>query len=956
MSKKKYEVVFLKIKTKNIIGFVLAIVLMLPCARIVVKSASATTEVTEPDLFYGYPTYLKNKTANKAISGVKTICYDYIGGIEKSDEILAAIQTSSTDGLKILLMDFGAWLGLTGSYYDESVDKAVQELLKSLYSDKQSVTALAVAERAGKELKWIKNVTDLSAPVVSKLTAMLSTNLNNVEIDDLCKMLKDNCSKVFDVTTEMADVAKYICVALLLEDIQMDMINVLIDTQEDNSDLKQGLLRLKADMKKDVLKYTYETYIEKKALSEIAKASTKLFTGDFIGAGTPAKLLGDLVVKFGIWLTLDVLWPHENASEIMTAIHLTNFSTSIDTAIQGYLLSFYDPFYVSHIDKYRMLYSAYIDSTKAAGIYIKKLCKDNKKPELEQRLVTAMNNLNNTVSGYDDYCRLCIAEINAIPYEQRIKRIPVLDKFYNINNRNIQMGDLVTVSECDERIYAFEGSSIWGLKLNNTNIFLTNTESISTPHLSANGGRISAVSGTAGINSTEEMSLSGVDATGVSFKAEKACTLSGTTNLKSLCTEGTLTLRSAIVNGENTLIKGNLTLNGSSQLNGVTTISGNLSQTITGSTLSVNGLSFENTSAGGVDVQSVINVSGVLSNPSTIITNGKNIYLCSGGTIRDLCFNSDVTLNGGEVIGNTNFKHGLRSQGNSYISGNPVIDGVLDARDTLTIGEGCTTIVRDDAALNSLSLPGKGCLSLQGDLTCSSVSGDSMSYRFNGCLPQTINGSINMQNLRFENSHSGGVTVNNAINVYGELSDNGSRINGGKNIVLEPGGSIPEGKFSGDLSVKGLTCIVPTTIKGMLYTLPDCIIKGTKLSLEKSLVHSSGTLKIDENSSMRVGGYCSMNSGALNNLGSMEIIGDCTMTNMTVNATGALRFSGDLMNYGGSNSYDSMTFSAPLPQIIGGDALNVKNLSFNNSSHKGITVNAQINVGGKYNANDTKVT
>lgn len=99
--------------------------------------------------------------------------------------------------------------------------------------------------------------------------------LSNLSTDTIAKILEElhssgtTLSGAFGLTVTEIEIAQSFVIALMMEDIRMEIIDEMIASQSSNTILKEGMTRLKNQLSGGFITYFISNYISGKLLDEI---------------------------------------------------------------------------------------------------------------------------------------------------------------------------------------------------------------------------------------------------------------------------------------------------------------------------------------------------------------------------------------------------------------------------------------------------------------------------------------------------------------------------------------------------------------------------------------------------------------------------------------------------------------------------------------------------------------
>ena len=131
---------------------------------------------------------------------------------------------------------------------------------------------------------------------------------------------------------------------------------------------------------------------------------------------------------------------------------------------------------------------------------------------------------------------------------------------------------------------------------------------------------------------------------------------------------------------------------------------------------------------------------------------------------------------------------------------------------------------------------------------------------------------------------------------------------------------------------------------------------GGTLVVKRHIDSNSATLDVDSGGLIQINDYLNSSSDTFNIDGDMIVKGDAKISSSTVNANGLITFKGDLNISSGTWNNPNIAFNSKLPQTISGSAINVNNLTVDNTSKTGIAFSSTVNYYGEYTNNASVIT
>lgn len=473
-----------------------------------------------------------------------------------------------------------------------------------------------------------------------------------------------------------------------------------------------------------------------------------------------------------------------------------------------------------------------------------------------------------------------------------------------------------------------------------------------------------------------------------------AVTINDSLNLTSSCT-------SLKLNG-NTLVKGDLlyeagAISGNGELSvkgdvNITTASPSISYLkFVGSTaqrfdssnaLTVSKLNNTNTSLGGVTFNQKIYVTDTLySGRNSAYGNGKNVVLTQKAKLDGNTIKGNISAENWECTDSVNIKGNFYTTGNVSVAENTVVNTInfYQSSGALTLNENSalncsgeysnkgtvtnngTVSVTNDSVISGAfkggTLKTKGDVAASAELTPETLI-------FEGKTSQNFKNtsSTTVQNLTVSNTSKSGLTVDSIIYVNNCFNDSSVKINNGEKIILNSGAIyLNNGATQTDLSIESDFTVKSgevVTVNGdlILKSGANLIVEdGGEIYIKNSLKATSSQINVASGGVVQVNDYFNSSSATLNISGDFIVTGDCKITSSTVNADGLITFNGDLDSSSCTWNNPNVCFAGKLKQTVSGSAINVNNLTVNNSSKSGITFNSTVNYYGAYDKGNSVI-
>lgn len=354
---------------------------------------------------------------------------------------------------------------------------------------------------------------------------------------------------------------------------------------------------------------------------------------------------------------------------------------------------------------------------------------------------------------------------------------------------------------------------------------------------------------------------------------------------------------------------------------GIQTVSGHGSNT---------SLYISNSTREGVLIEGEQEVSKYFCNVKSRVRKGENIILTGTCTTYQNYIPHNITLKDITVA------TPLTTKGRTRIRGNVILNGVSQFREELELQSDCvaltlngSTDVVGDMFYAGGKVLGEESLKLHGNLIATCSAPEIQKLDFVGKQTQKVesSNSLHVVQLNNHNTSFGGVDFKAKLYVHDRLlTDANAKFVNGQNVFLQ-----------GNAKVSG---IVRSRISSEDWTVSDDVtIQGVLLTNGTTNITNTGHLNTE----------ATKLNGTITNAGTISVNGDCELTGTLTGGT--LQVKGDLFSTGALKP-ENLIFTSKMPQEFHNTAeTTVQNLTVENLSQGGFTVNSVINVLNTYNAN-----
>ncbi len=380
-------------------------------------NVAAAETITDEALFMTYPTYLSNSEMDEGLAKAEAAYYAVINSYSDSDETVAALMTSMSEGISILVKQGLANLGIGETLYETQAREAATKYIQSMLTNENVIKkASGMVDKAYKTLKTSYSIASNvdKTTMMADLVKVATENDISIKPDDIDDLVND----LYDAGTLKTDLAaigeanklwKIVFEFTEIHAIEKTTLDLLMDelskSGQTGSDLYLGLSLLKKDMEKDSASYVLKYYATDKAVSYLADKAD-----DLIGAVTSDNAVS-LVTTF-MKVFADYIYVNAKAEDLTQAIMQTSFVSSIDICLSQYRLKFLQGTgTTADMETYENLYGAYLAAHKATLDTCYDIAKITDKFSLGGDCMIWSSNIE-TLYTYDKYIEWCKKEIS----------------------------------------------------------------------------------------------------------------------------------------------------------------------------------------------------------------------------------------------------------------------------------------------------------------------------------------------------------------------------------------------------------------------------------------------------------------------------------------------------------------------------------------------------------------
>ncbi len=399
--------IMLKKFIKKSIAIVLIVAFWLTSLPLPVH-ADTTNEFTEngeeyiyySDLFYGYSYYLNNldffSNHVKAQEAMNSAFNKYL---DSPQFTWAAISKhiSLTTSMSDLMIAYSDLLGVTNASYNNNLDEANKKFAQALFELK-----VGDIENISKDTKCIGQFKKIISTLQKVWKAIYDTqniktydtfvDLAYADMQQYCQNLNpilpslksgtytamSELLSLADDTQEILDIFTALIISLGMEEIRLDVINELIETQEKDTILYEGMNRLYSQLKNGFVGYFIDTYFTEKLIETVSKQAAKYITSSVmkevaegIGVSSSKTLIsvfGAVTASVGLINTIIFNWILDIPSieNYQVTMILAQYSNLMRHSVEEKQTIFQEQFEVEDIEKYETLMSAYAASMRCA--------------------------------------------------------------------------------------------------------------------------------------------------------------------------------------------------------------------------------------------------------------------------------------------------------------------------------------------------------------------------------------------------------------------------------------------------------------------------------------------------------------------------------------------------------------------------------------------------------------
>ena len=404
-----------------------------------IAESRSQDEVYNSDLFYGYSFYLSKSPYllgynSDTYNLFNNVCQDYI---DSPNYFWTNFRYSIplVFDLKSYIKNLTDAVGLTTFTYENALDAANQAFANKLLGDKTDL-----ASQFGKSKKWVKainNVAKIYDTFQKNYSVVGSTDEEIIEY----MFVTINDTKVFEYISEtqltsikeyvlpkISDIvkcmsygadaltaAKCIVMGLAMEDMRFGIIQEILNSQQKNTMLYDGMNRLNNQLRNNFASYFFDNYLKGKILDYIADKIISEIEDYFVDGEYQAlyKLIG-ACVNVANWVVFDVIFDVPSVDEVTTALVLREYANDFYDLTQEKINKFQTQFSIKDIEKFQEMLDACICATNAAFDACEKLVLPS-----NEELFNTVKEKYKDADIYTNVIDWAKALVKAIPIEER---------------------------------------------------------------------------------------------------------------------------------------------------------------------------------------------------------------------------------------------------------------------------------------------------------------------------------------------------------------------------------------------------------------------------------------------------------------------------------------------------------------------------------------------------------
>ena len=390
---------------KKLVLIVLIFTLLIGCLPFVSLSADSVVETEEyiynSDLFYGYSAYLAEPYNNALLTleqyrmqtTYNIIHQDYINTGHFYTSVVSQGLSIATDPAGTVKY-FTDYVGATNFQFNDELDKANVSFVKKLcetnlmlgeggslikennkYVKKMNgfLKAVQSVKKAGlldEAYYEGKDKAEVYSTMYEQSMAYYKAYFTQIDpalsFDTQLHTALSEMTNALGGVTEAADFTYALCLSLLMQDAQMELIQDIIDTQPTTSTLYKGLTRLKNQLKGGWMSYFVDTFVKGKVYEQVVEKISGEINGWIIGNWTSYYSAVTAVVKVVNTVVFEWILGADYGA-YQSALMLDTYASDLCTSVENKALIFQKAgFDTKDIENYEILFNAYIAMSEAS--------------------------------------------------------------------------------------------------------------------------------------------------------------------------------------------------------------------------------------------------------------------------------------------------------------------------------------------------------------------------------------------------------------------------------------------------------------------------------------------------------------------------------------------------------------------------------------------------------------
>lgn len=372
-------------------------------------------------LFKYYPLLLNNETFQNVTGRYAATCSQILKN-NSNNTLLSSFLYSLDKGGEVLGREVLSRLGF-GLDYGESIRfESVQLLMQDICANES--TLLAVMTQIEEDFSVMEESYSLTNAVSkAKLIDDLAkaSKMSKSEVERVVSDAYKNYDKLGTAMELGVDFVSYLTTSFQLYSLNQSMIDYLMESIDENSDLYCDLQLLKDYTGENTYKFIIDKFFNEKAQKVIGDLLAKT-----VGKGAKSFELATVVVEAGVSILVNHVYQGALADDIAQVTYQHGYVRTLEDTMYQMMKKFTEKDHVvtaEEISRYEFIVSAYLSSLKTSLEGAKAMVKDTASKSAIQ---IALNDLETTVT-YENYIKLCINQLPSVV----LKMDDLVDKLEN---------------------------------------------------------------------------------------------------------------------------------------------------------------------------------------------------------------------------------------------------------------------------------------------------------------------------------------------------------------------------------------------------------------------------------------------------------------------------------------------------------------------------------------------